>query len=247
MRNLFAAIILLLTVGCTLLQPTPDLAWDHDPEALIIQAKSGGGLQPEAAYYNEIPRAQVWGDGRIIWQSRNEGGGRQVWQGQLSEMETADLLQTFADKGFFQLKDHYEPSAQVYDSSSTSLRVNLLAESKSVGEYHEGAPRRFHELVGLVSSGAGAEGQPYVPQAGYLTAALVTPWDGLDTTAVPQWDTAVLGLDLEEAAGVWVEGEALARAWEIVNQKYWSPMVVQGDAYYELYLQLPELTGREVR
>jgi hypothetical protein len=56
--------------------------------------------------------------------------------------------------------------------------VALLAGTYSVGEYHDGAPRAFHELVGL---------------------------------------------DLDEAAGILGEGEALTRAWAIVNLKHWSP------------------------
>ena len=62
---------------------------------------------------------------------------------------------------------------------------------------------------------------------------------------LPLWDTAV-GLTLADAEeGVWLEGEALAQAWALVNQKYWWPLVAEGDQVYELYLQIPELTGRE--
>ena len=90
-RKILIACILLLTTGCNLLQPPPDLAWDHDPEALIIKATSGGGLQPEAAYYNEIHQALLWGNGRIIWQTRNDDHNRLVWQGRLSEEEMTTL------------------------------------------------------------------------------------------------------------------------------------------------------------
>jgi len=199
-------------------------------------------MQPEAAYRNEIPRGLVWGDGRIVWRTSNDEHNRLVWQGQLSEEEMADLLQTFADKGFFRMDSHYSPKDEVYDSSSTSLTLNLLAEQKNVGEYHDGAPRTFHELVGLVSSGAGAEGVPYVPKRGYLTAVYL---DSAPKTTMSTWNADTLGLNLDDATGIWVEGDALARAWEIVNLRYWSPHVSQGDDVYELYLELPELTGRE--
>ncbi|MCP4425582.1 MAG: hypothetical protein GY803_13895 [Chloroflexi bacterium] len=247
MRMFLAFCISFLTAGCSLLQPPPDLSWDHDPEAIVIRVSGDDGLVPMAAVYNDLPHAVVWGDGRIVWQTYGDDSERLVWQGQLSEQEMADLLQTFVDKGFFRLKSGYAPKEQVYDSSSTNLQVILLNEYKNVSEYHDGAPRRFHELVGLVGSGAGAEGQPYVPKSGHLTASPLTIREGMDLTAVPRWDAAALGLDLADATGIWVEGEALARAWEIVNQKFWSPQVMQGDELYELYLQLPEITGWEPR
>jgi hypothetical protein len=42
-----------------------------------------------------------------------------------------------------------------------------------------------------------------------------------------------------------IEGPALMQAWAVVNQQYWSPIVVEGEDYYELFLEIPELTGRE--
>ncbi len=57
------------------------------------------------------------------------------------------------------------------------------------------------------------------PQRGYLTTRPFKPWDGLDTAELPAWDA--------------------------VNRKYWSPMVIAGGQPYELYLEIPDLTGRE--
>lgn len=245
MKKFFAIILLLLNVSCNLLQPPPDLAWEHDADALIIRVTEGGGLVSPATGYNEIPRAQVWGNGRIVWQTLNEGNNRQVWQDQLSEAEMADLLQTFADKGFFRMDGHYRPKEQIYDSSTTSLRLTLLADSYRVSEYHSGAPAKFHQLAGLLASGAGKEGSPYVPQSGYLTAVPLKSRD--NTSTLPTWDASARGLDLTDATGIWIEGDVLAHAWEIVNLKYWSPLVVQGGDLYELYVQLPELTGQEPR
>lgn len=246
MKTFFSLLLLLLLAACNVLQPPPDLAWDHDPETMIIRVTNGGGLEPAAAVYNRIPNGQVWGDGRIVWTSRGENGERLVWQGQLSEAEMTALLQTFADKGFWRLKDFYEPREQIFDSSTTSVTVNLLVESKRVSEYHSGAPRAFHELAGRVASGAGVAGTPYEPQRGYLTANPTQPWADLDTAVLPVWEAEAAGLSLDEAlSGAWVEGPALAQAWEAVNRKYWGPLIAEEDRLYELYLEIPELTGRE--
>jgi hypothetical protein len=244
-KKLSLTFALLLLIGCNVFNPAPELTWDYSPETVIIQATSGGGLEPEAAYRNRIPDAQVWGNGRYIWQTFNEDGVRQVWETQLSEDDMVALLQTFADKGFWRLKAHYEPKVEVYDSSSTSLRVNLLAESKQVSEYHSGAPQQFYALVGLVSSGAGAVGQPYVPQTGYITVYPLEAADYLKDREVPVWDAEKATTTLADLPDGRLEGPALVQAWAVVNQQYWSPIVVEGDTYYELHLEIPELTGRE--
>lgn len=246
-NKLLLILVFLFLIGCNVLNSAPELTWDHSPDALIIQVTSGGGMEPEAAHRNRIPDAQVWGDGRIIWQTFNEDNVRQVWEGQLSEADMMALLQTFADKGFWRLKDHYEPKSEVFDSSSTSLHVNLLAENKRVSEYHSGAPNRFYELIGLMGSGAGATSQPYLPQAGYLDYYPLNADNYLDSPELPVWDAEAAGLSLEDVPDGLIEGAALLQAWDAVNQKYWSPIVVEGEDYYELYLEIPELTGREMR
>ncbi len=232
-----------LLIGCNLLQPPPDLSWDPHSEAVIIRTNSGGGLEPMAAHYNRIPDAVVWGDGRIVWQTFGENSERQVWQGQLTEEEMRELLQTFADKGFWRMKPHYDPNVEVFDSSSTSLWVNLLAESKSVSEYHDGAPKAFHELIGLLTAGAGTTGQIYVPQTGYLSLYPIEPSESLRD--IPVWDANAAQISLKDVEDGWVEGAVLQEAWHIVNQGYWSSMVVDDGQYYEIYLQMPELTGQE--
>ena len=230
-------------LGCNVFQPPPDLTWEHSPETVIIRTSNGGGMEPMAAHFNRIPDAVVWGDGRIVWQTFGENGVRQVWQGQLSEDEMADLLQTFANKGFWRMKQNYEPRGEVFDSTTTSLRVNLLAESKGVNEYHDGAPQAFHELVSLISNGAGVEGQPYVPQSGYLMVYPLNPSYTANGASV--WDADAAEARLSDLEDGWVEGAVLLQAWQIVNQGYWSSVVENDGEYYEIYLQMPELTGRE--
>ncbi len=247
MRKLYLHITLLLFVAglltaCNLLQPAPELEWDESPQALIVRATVGGGLIPQAAAVNDLPRGQVWGDGRVVWTTFNDRGERQVWQGQLSRDELAALLEEFAGKGFWRLDDFYEPRTQVFDSATTSLTVNLLSESKTVSEYHEGAPAAFGELVRLLSSGAGAEASPYTPASGFLTAI---PMPAFNDDPVPDWDAAALGVDLAQAGGgLTVEGPALLWAWQLVNLNQWGPRVQQGAQQYELMLNVPELTGR---
>ena len=256
MKTLVAICILFLLTACTFLPSSestrePDsesdisqtssskLAWDHDPEALVIQVFSDiGGSAPTAALINQLYVAQVWGDGRITWVTWTDDFQRQVWQGQLSEAEMASLLETIDDKGFFRLKARYAPRENVMDGSTIGIKVYLLERSQEVSEYDSGAPDRFHELFDLLISGAGADGTPYVPQSGQLDAREIDAREGRE---YPIWDATALGLDLHDAARVWVEGDALLTAWEVINQSSSFPIVMQGDTYFELHLRLPEM------
>lgn len=261
MKKLAAIFMLFLITACTFLPspestpepdsesesdtsqtPSSELAWDHNPETLVIQVFSGGGgSAPTAALVNQLFVAQVWGDGRIIWATWDDDFQRQVWQGQLSEAEMAALLQTFADKRFFRMKARYAPLANVIDGSTTRIRVKLLSTEKEVSEYVNGAPDEFHELIDLLTSGAGVEAAPYFPQTGQLTAREIDTKEWMENAELPIWDATALGLDLHEAGSVWIEGEALLKAWEVVNQNSAFPIVAQGDSYFELHLRLPEV------
>lgn len=260
MKKAVIIFMLLLTTGCALLSPPeltrePDaeanvtqppsveLAWDPDPEALVIQVFAGGsGSAPTTALVNELFAAQVWGDGRIIWAAWTDEFQRQVWQGQLSEAEMDALLQTVADKGFLRMKARYAPRETVMDGSTTRISVHLLESSQEVGEYVSGAPDEFHELVELHTSGAGVEGTPYLPQSGQLTAREIETEAWMQQTALPLWDAAALGVDLQEAAGIWLEGDALLHAWEAVNRNPGFPIVAQDGRYFELHLRLPDVS-----
>ena len=120
LKNWVMLSLLLLLISCTALQSPPDLVWNDDPEAIIFETTNGGGLEPIAASRNRIPDGVVFGDGRIIWTTFDDGK-RQVWQGQLNEDEMTTLLESFADKGFWRLEDFYQPKEEVFDSSTTRI------------------------------------------------------------------------------------------------------------------------------
>lgn len=140
------------------------------------------------------------------------------------------------------MQARYEPKETILDGSPIGINVHLLSTSREVREYVTGAPPEFHELFDLLTSGAGVKGTPYLPQSAQLNAREINSRDWTTKTEFPVWDAAALGLDLHDAMRVWVEGDALTYAWEIVNQNSAFPIVVQGDSYFELHLRLPELS-----
>jgi hypothetical protein len=226
----------LAALACNaLLPPRPELKWDTSPDALIIETYVAGGLVPINYQKNYIPEARVWGDGRILW-VESSGGTRRVLEGHLSEDELRALLQKISEAGFFGWDDFYQPREMVYDAGTTTLTVNLLDTHKSVSEYFQGAPAKFHELAAYLGDGAGASGADFVPTRAYLTAL---PFGDDNIKSDYVWPDESAGFTLAEAVGGrYIEGEALEFAWQVVKQSM-NAILESGGQRYQLLVQVP--------
>ncbi|MBL8045498.1 MAG: hypothetical protein JNL09_03100 [Anaerolineales bacterium] len=238
----FAYILLTLSLAMlacvSVLPPRPALEWDTSPEAVVIEAYVVGGMVPSNFYENYIPEVRVFGDGRIVWVEW-QSGSRTVLEGQLTEAELRAVLEEFSSAGFFGWENFYEPDSMIYDAGTAYLRVNLLSISKSVGEYVEGAPAQYDVLWARVANGADATSTPFVPENGYLTA---TPLNGTGFTATHTWPEEATGLKLSEVtAGQYVQGEALATAWAIINENQYATIESSGALYY-IAVQIPGIS-----
>ena len=219
----------LALLACNALAPKPKAEWDTSPEALTVEASVTGGLAPTNFTENYIPDARLWGDGRLVWVEQTSGG-RRVLEAHLTTQEMTDLINSFASKGFFGLKDFYEPKVMVMDGANTTLTVNLSSLSKSVTiSTGADAPKAFSELFALVSGGAGATGADFTPTTGYLKVYPTGNGAGQESY---HWPKESLGFGLDEVgAGKYVDGEALAFAWQIVNEGYYTAVESGGKSY----------------
>lgn len=217
-----------------------EVQWDISPNALVIRLTGGlsiaGSYNPN--YY--IPDMQLWGDGRIIW-VKTDGTARRVFEGRLTPDQMKSLLPTIVDAGFFEWGDYYD--ALGGNSWTPRLwRVNLIGRSKEISE-HGAAPDTFYELRDYVKNGAGAVGQEFVPRQGYLTTS---PFPG--ATSETLWpDAAIVGFTLDRfGSGRYIEGEALAFAWEAINKNPTAPVYVKsGGQVYVIMVQIPEISFNE--
>lgn len=216
--------------------PQPEVQWDPDPETQVVSATFCCGLASELLKNNYLPQAQIYGDGRIIWTLEASDGKRNVMQGRLTSEQMAGLLQSAVNAGFFGWDELYTDPLSPSDLPSQCLSIQLVDQSRRVCEYYQGAPPAFHDLYDRLAQGAGASGTPYTPENGYLTAYPIDKPDGPAQT----WDADGLGLSLAQAvSGAWVEGPALEKAWELVNDSPWGGITQEGEAFYQITLQIP--------
>ncbi len=191
----FFVLLVLPALACnTLFPPRPLVEWNSAAGNVIIQASSGGGMLYEP---NPMPFARLRGDGQFIWVEGSTTGGRRVKVATLTTDQMRQLLQSIVDAGYFGWKDNYSPGI-VYDAPSTCLSVSLTSGSKSVCETLSGAPARFHELLGLLASGAGATGADFVPDRGYLKVTPQGSGPAVGGPAVVAWPSQQLGLKLAD-------------------------------------------------
>ncbi len=237
-------LFVLPSLACvTLFPPRPRVAWNADASNLVIQAASGGGMMFEP---NPMPLARLWGDGRLVWVVGDGTGGRRVLAATLTPDQMRRLLQTFVDDGFFGWKDSYSPGV-VYDAPSTCLGVSLTGVSKSVCETLSGAPARFHDLLDLVGSGAGATGADFVPERGYLRVTRLDEAPAARNNGpVTAWPGDQLGLHLADVGdGQWVQGDALRLAWGAVNANPLNPILREGAVEFQVQVLVAGVTGIE--
>jgi hypothetical protein len=147
------------------------------------------------------------------------------------------LLQDFVDAGFFGWKEAYFSKLPYDNPPSDYLTVNLTSLSKTVRVSMAQPPEGYTELFNYISTGAGAEGKPFIPQNGTLIL------EETQEKALITWDQETYPLALNQAAaGIPLEGEALAAAWEIVNREPLAPPVVEIDGKaYRFFLLIPGL------
>jgi hypothetical protein len=215
-----------------------DLPWQESPEAVVISATLSGGFVPEFFAHNYIPDAQYFGDGRVVWVNFRANGSRAVLEGQLSPADLQAILERIEASGFYGWEERYA-NPLIADAPDRCIKVSTLEREKSVCEYVEGAPPEFHELYDWLVRGAGASGEPYVPERGYVTSY---PISGPFDEGVTSWQAQDAPGLSEMENGVWLEGPALQQAWQIANASGVGAIVQQGDDYYQLSVKIPGLS-----
>ncbi len=219
----------------------PALTYAADPARLIISGTFCCGFTTPQFVANYLPDFQIWGDGRYLWVETSEDGTRRVLEARLDPERVLAFLQRATDEGFFAMDDRYE-DLSISDQADKCITITLEAQTKSVCEYHAGAPEGFHRLYTYLASGGENEGTPFVPELGYLTATL---FDADFVTPSLVWENDAIEFSDLDGQGVWLEGETLARFWEAMNANIFMPVVEERGIFYFFTIQVPGISMQE--
>ncbi len=249
-------VVALAVSACQIRQPDPQIEWDTSPQTQLIRVQNliqFPGILPtyqDERMENYIPEGILYGDGRILWVDYTYGGdfvSRRVMEGNLTEAEIKSLLQQFLETGFFTWKNTYGSTIRNDGPPNESIYVYLDTMTKGV-IVNSNPPQGFESLRTLVSTGASAHGQDYLPDQGYLS---VYPqyFDEAPNLQVPHWPVTEAGFTLKDLYGdgefengIYVDGQVLAFAWQIINRDPRSPLVEDSGEVYLLTLRIPNLS-----
>ena len=220
---------------------SPQPSWDHSPETRIIYT-APGAMHID---FNYIPDVQIWGNGTIIWVERIPNQGRRVLQGQLSEAQLADIVQTAIEAGFFNPLKKSRNTGRACAYSGVDNELNIQLKSTQGRQMFRISNDAFCILAQFLSAGADVDGELYSPTIGilYPIPLDMTDFPG-DTIADQEWSPAELTFDFEEAYDAQgrfvIKGTAVKMVWDFVNQSPSPVVAYQGDLYW-IGLQIPEL------
>jgi len=247
--TVIVALVLITVVTAILYLFLPlrvETEWDTSPDTRVIKVRDYFGESD----YNDIPDAQVWGDGRIIWVERRADGERRVLEGYLSDKEMLLLITQLIDAGFFKGYRRF-PSWNI--EFGRWLNVNLA------NDYYEVLvipldPRLKYDneivldLVDFLKSGAGTTGVDFTPTVGRL---IVYPVEDTslpaDAKAEYHWPDDEFGYGLEAVYTNkphnerLITGEELSFAWGIVNSP--TPLVESRGKVYWIAVVVPNVSS----
>jgi hypothetical protein len=218
--------------------PRPEIAYDHDPAALIVEADilaEGRSGTPES----HVPTLRLYGDGFVVYAGEaalaNLGTDAIVMTGHLSEEEIQDVLWFIQESGFFDLEESdQKPPANV---DSAHITVQLAHQSHHVQVYalgSEGTPEAFTRVYERLTELRPADATPFEPDWG---TCHVRPFVG-QVSDVVHWPEE-MGIRLAAAAtGIPLQGELFQRVRHLLSGRPGRQAYREGDSLYQVWLRV---------
>ena len=216
--------------------PRPEIAYDHDPAALIVEADT---LSEAGTSESHVPALRLYGDGFVVYAGEptmaNLGTDAIVMTGHLSEGEVQDILWFIHEAGFFDLEESDQKLLAAVDTAY--ITVHLADRSHHV-QIHapdsEGTPEAFTRIYERLTEIRPADATPFEPGWGTLHAR---PFVG-QVSDVVRWPEEV-GVSLAAAdVGIPLQGEMFQRVRHLLSGRPGRQAYGQGDDLYRVWLRV---------
>ena len=218
--------------------PRPEIAYDHDPAALIIEADTLGEERPGTPG-SHVPTLRLYGDGFVVYADEptlaNLGTDAIVMTGHLSGEEMQDILWFIREAGFFDL----EESAQSLpvEVNTAYITVHVTDGSHHVQVYDPdsgGAPEAFTRVYERLTEIRPVDAAPFEPGWGTLHSR---PF-AAQVSDVVRWPEE-MGVSLADAArGIPLQGEAFKQVRHLLSGRPGRQAYEEGDGLYQVWLRV---------
>jgi hypothetical protein len=218
--------------------PRPEIAYDHDPAALIVEADTLSVDRPDAAV-SHVPTLHLYGDGFVVYSGEpalpNLGTDAIVMTGHLSEGEVQDILWFIQEAGFFDLEE--SDQKLLADVDTAHITVHLADRSHRVQVYapgSEGTPEAFTHVYKRLTEIRPADAIPFEPDWATLHTR---PFVG-QVSDVVRWPEEV-GISLADAAtGIPLQGEIFKQVRHLLSGRPGRQAYRDGDGLYQVWLRV---------
>jgi hypothetical protein len=218
--------------------PRPEIAYDHDPAALIVEADTLGEGRPGTPE-SHVPILRLYGDGFVVYAGEpalaNLGTDAIVMTGHLSEGEVQDILWFIHEAGFFDLEESGQKLPA--DVDTAHITVHLADRSHHVQVYapgSEGTPEAFTRVHERLTEIRPADAAPFAPDWGTFH---VRPFVG-QVSDVVRWPEE-MGVNLADAAtGIPLQGELFQRVRHLLSGRPGRQAYGEGDSLYQVWLRV---------
>ena len=245
MRWMFA-LVLLIAACRPAIQSTPNpniVLWDRSPQTIVFRADIVGG-ESDFVARNAVPNCTIYGDNRIVWVNELGPFQIQVLEDRLSDQTISAFAQHLAvDERIYTYQAHLA-DIQTQDgvnpvAETVTINVdNVLHQADSFGGWDaDWFPRVLSACKSLSQTPV-----LVAPSSGWLSAQSV-PFS--TQPPIVTWDATTMGISLSSAADGathWVSGAGAAALFTTLHSLPSNMIFEDGNAYYEVALQVPGLT-----
>jgi hypothetical protein len=218
--------------------PRPEIAYDRDPTALIVEADTLGEGRP-GTRESHVPTFRLYGDGFVVYAGEaalaNLGTDAIVMTGYLSDGEIQDILWFIHEAGFFDLEESDQRLPA--DVDSAHITVHLADRSHHVQVYapgSEGRPEAFARVYDRLTEIRPADATPFESEWGTFH---VRPFVG-QVGDVVRWPEE-MGVSLADAdAGLPLQGEIFQQVRHLLSGRPGRQAYGEGDGLYQVWLRV---------
>ncbi|MBN2303372.1 MAG: hypothetical protein JXQ72_02770 [Anaerolineae bacterium] len=212
--------------------------WDHAADAVVVRLDSRPNQESPAFLLNSIPPCTVWGDGRVVWVSREAAGEEAVLEARIDDATLRGFVEDIINRGFYDWEDELLPPTSS-DPIVETMTISLYDEVHTVRRYTLWPQKAFTQVLAQCQTLSDTPVR-VEPKAGWISAYPV-PQDN----QVPNWDWPLnapftLAELAENGEARWLEGDLATLVWRSAREDRGDIQVVErGGEAYQVAIAVP--------
>lgn len=212
--------------------------WARQADAIIVRLDSRAEQESPADALNSLPPCTIWGDGRVVWTTRNPATGEDVLEARIDEATLRAFIENIISRGFYTWQDELVPPA-LENPMAETITVSLYGDVRTVRRYSTWPQNSFSRILDDCRHLSDTPVR-VLPRAGWISAYPIDP-----DPSLPGWTwPAHAPFTLRELAASnearWLEGDLAAAVWQSARENGSGLQVFESDGQaFEVAIVVP--------